>query len=720
MKKIIIAFLPVIFLALPALGNMDISGKIVDENGNPIIGAAVVSSTDNTKGVATASDGTFTIKDFPDNAKVNISFIGYTKQELSPSANMGTIKLTEDGIAADAVVVKPEDGQTCKLQEGAEKATIQDGKCVIQKCKDGYKHNKEKNTCEKKAEKSTPAADDKNTKSEEKSEDKKTDATTDDAKSSDEQKAQKSDTGAKKSKPELTDQQKAEKLKELQENYNDMKAKEQSIAARTTSAAAIGGMGAGLEKTLQATAEQDADKQAEQSMKAYLETFRCDFGQGRNIKGGEKNKELPTSKTLPSIKSEYVNLAQSLKELKESLEMAPGVESELILNAADTGLYDDVSLGNTGGKYASVARALMNPEGDDAKAWAAQKAETAQTLKTGKTALGVGAAVGLAGNVLIETLDKRKERSAEINQKYERMKMFAEQQEVEQSKLPDSAKCSDVSGATGTYPNCTCTDKSKYFSTGHGCVSCAAGQTYDASVGECKCPSNTPVLDNGQCIAQKPSCSKSGLLASGKCECAANTIEQNGECACDKSKGYVLNEAQTACEKVDVPPAATPDVAQTTPNIINTIKDSIQNDTEEEKPAEKETVFKFNYDSDKLFALGKSSLNSTASQEFIKNFNNKLTEALKADGIEDINKVEYCATVEGHTDKSGGDAVNIKLSKARAETIKNLLSQNGTPLNSAKVQSYGVGSIECDKLYDKSCRKVTLIISTGTCQTPKG
>lgn len=526
---------------------------------------------------------------------------------------------------------------------------------------------------------------------------------------------------AKKAEPELTDQQKAEKLKELQENYNDMKAKEQSIAARTTAAAAIGGMGAGLEKTLQATAEQDADKQAEQSMKAYLETFRCDFGQGRNIKGGETKKELPTSKTLPSIKSEYVNLAQSLKELKESLEMAPGVESELILNAADTGLYDDVSLGNTGGKYASVARALMNPESDDAKAWAAQKAETAQTLKTGKTALGVGAAVGLAGNVLIETLDKRKERSAEINQKYEHMKKFAEQQYVEQSKLPDSAKCSDVSGATGTYPNCTCTDKSKYFSTGHGCVSCAAGQTYDASVGECKCPPNKPVLDNGQCIAQKPSCSKSGLLASGKCECAANTIEKNGECVCDKSKGYVLNEAQTACEKVDVPPAATPDVAQTTPNIINTIKDSIQNDTEEEKPAEKETVFKFNYDSDKLFALGKSSLNSTASQEFIKNFTNKLTEALKADGIEeDINKVEYCATVEGHTDKSGGDAVNIKLSKARAETIKNLLSQNGRPLNSAKVQSYGVGSIECDKLYDKSCRKVTLIISTGTCQTPKG
>ena len=715
MKKIIIAFLPVIFLALPALGNMDISGKIVDENGDPLTGATIVASTDGTKGGTTDTDGNFTIKNFPDNAKVNISFLGYTGQELSPSANMGTIKLKEDSVTADDVVVKPEDGQTCKLQEGAEKATTQDGKCVIQKCKDGYNHNKEKNTCEKKAENSKPATDDKNTTSKENDTNKKNSTKSDEKNSSEPSK----DANAKKSEPELTDQQKADKLNDLRENYNNMKAKEQSIAARTTAATAIGGMGTGLEKTMQATAEQDADKQAEQSMKAYLETFRCDFGQGRNIKGGEKNQELPTSKTLPSIKSEYVNLAQSLKDMKASLEMTPGIESELILNAADTGLYDDVSLGKISGAYASVSRALMDPESDDAKAWAAQKAETAQTLKPGKTALGVGAAVGLAGNVLIETLDKRKERSAEINLKYERMKKFAEEQEVEQSKLPDAAKCSDAPGATGTYPDCKCTDSSKHFSTGQGCVSCpVSGQIHDAQNG-CHCPSEKPVIDNGKCIAQKPSCNKTGLLASGTCECAANAVEENGECKCNRAAGYVLNAAGTACEKVEMPPAATPAVAETKPNIIDTIKDSIQNDTKEEKPAEKETVFNFNYDSDKLFAFGQSSLNSAEAEKFIENFNNKLTEALKADGIEDINKIEYCATVEGHTDKSGGDAVNIKLSKSRAETIKSLLSQNGVPLNSANVRSYGVGSIECDKLYDKSCRKVTLIIDTGTCQTPK-
>jgi len=207
---------------------------------------------------------------------------------------------------------------------------------------------------------------------------------------------------------------------DLQKNYDDTKAKEQSVASRTTAAAAIGAMGAGAEKTLAAKAEQSADEAAEANMKAYLETFRCDFGQGRNIKGGEKKKELPAITGLAPIKSEYMTLAQSLKELKEELGMRPGIESELILNAAETGLYDDVSLGKTGGAYASLARAMMDEESEDAKALAEQKAETASNLKTGKGLLIGGAVVGVASNVLIETLDKRKEKSAQINQEHDK------------------------------------------------------------------------------------------------------------------------------------------------------------------------------------------------------------------------------------------------------------------------------------------------------------
>ncbi len=201
--------------------------------------------------------------------------------------------------------------------------------------------------------------------------------------------------------------------KELQENYDKAKANEQSLANRTLGAAAIGSMGIGAMQAMSGKAEQSEDAEAEANMKAYIQTFRCDYGQGRNIQGGDKGIEVPGANALLNLRQQYMTLAQSLKDSKESLEMAPGIESEVILSASDTGLYDNAALGNTGGKYTSIYRALTDENSADAKAWQEQKDASAKKVKTGLTVAGIGAAVGVVGNIATSVAGG-KENSADI------------------------------------------------------------------------------------------------------------------------------------------------------------------------------------------------------------------------------------------------------------------------------------------------------------------
>ena len=98
-----------------------------------------------------------------------------------------------------------------------------------------------------------------------------------------------------------------------------------------------------------------------------------------------------------------------------------------------------MSTGVTGGAYASIARALMNPEGADAAAWAAQKAETSEQLKAGAITAGVGALVGITGNVLLNEIgpNKVEERSDEIMSEYDKKRRIIREElkEVEEDSL---------------------------------------------------------------------------------------------------------------------------------------------------------------------------------------------------------------------------------------------------------------------------------------------
>lgn len=177
--------------------------------------------------------------------------------------------------------------------------------------------------------------------------------------------------------------------------------KEKSTENKLLNSASMGTIGIGASQALSAQSEKSADADAEQDMKAYLATFRCDYGQGHNILGGQTNIQLPDDVELIQYVSEYKQLAAGLKSDKAALGIKPGIEAEIIFDSASGGLYDNVGFGRVAGAFTSLSRALMDENSTDAAAWQAQKDASAKKLKDGVTLAGVGIVGSIAGNALI-------------------------------------------------------------------------------------------------------------------------------------------------------------------------------------------------------------------------------------------------------------------------------------------------------------------------------
>ncbi len=93
------------------------------------------------------------------------------------------------------------------------------------------------------------------------------------------------------------------------------------------------------------------------------------------------------------------------------------------------------------------------------------------------------------------------------------------------------------------------------------------------------------------------------------------------------------------------------------------------------------TAVKVTFDSGILFATGKSDL-STASKNALAKFSSVLK-----------NNSTCYVDIYGHTDRSGGDGINVPLSQQRAESVKTYLTSCGVP--SSQIQNtVGKGSSE--------------------------
>lgn len=440
--------------------------------------------------------------------------------------------------------------------------------------------------------------------------------------------------------PRLSQQESEQKVGELRDNYNAMKENEQSFANRMLGAASMGSMGIGGMMVASSLSEQKSDADAEQDMAAYLETFRCDYGAGRNIKGGETNIELPGASELIPLYSEYVSLANDLKLRKEQLGLKAGIEAEKILDSATTGLYDDVSTGITGGAYASLARALQNPDGEDAKLWAAQKEKTAKNLKTGAITAGVGAVVGIAGNVLIN--HKVKNNANEIVTRYESMKRL--KQDVDNIP-PATTQC--PGGTSGVWPNCECSGNAVFNTKLIKCENCTGGQiaVVENDLKRCKCPNDKPLWDSriDKCIAGSTTCtpqctptegSNLVVLQDCKCECINGfRMGADGACECD---GKVEDGI---CVIVQVQNSSLTLIAETETSTVS-------------------------LNADNLFKIGSSELRDEAKgalREFASNLKNQ-------DGVKDC-EIE----IIGYTDPVGSADLNRRLSKQRADAVSDYL-----------------------------------------------
>lgn len=186
----------------------------------------------------------------------------------------------------------------------------------------------------------------------------------------------------------------------LQKEYEHALEKERSFGNRMLGSVAMGAGGIGTMMAATAIAEQNADAQAEQDMRQYLATFVCKYDDGVNVPGGTYDVELPGGNQLINLYGEYVNLANDVKTRKNALGLKPGIESEPILDAAASGLYDNVGQDSIVGAYVSLSRALQNPDGEDAQKWAQQQENSAQKMKTGGIVGLGGVGVGAVGNLI--------------------------------------------------------------------------------------------------------------------------------------------------------------------------------------------------------------------------------------------------------------------------------------------------------------------------------
>ena len=477
-------------------------------------------------------------------------------------------------------------------------------------------------------------------------------------------------------------------VEDLKDKADAAHAKENSLANKTIAATGMATTAAGAQMALSALSEKTADENIENEMRAYLETFRCEYGDNKSARSGATNVELPGGNDMFNLYAQYATLANDLKIRKEALGIKPGIESEIVIDKTETGLYDDVGTGITGGNYISVARALMDPNGEDAKRWAAQKAETAEKLQTGVKVAAIGAAASLAANIAVNY--------DTIKKKYSGLKQPLKELQENLNANPKQ-KCSEFSGTTneGTAPDCRCIKSNeRFFPDDGGCKPCTGGKQYDEN-NECVCPKDTREETNGTCVPKEPDCQLSGDVADG-CACMQDAAQNGNICECPygTENGQCIKQTSKQEEK-------RPD--------DNTLIDELS----------------FTASSDNLFAPSSSKLTKEANEDLAR-FLLQVRDAQKTYNFDLSKDNDYCLVIVGKTDrtkfKTDSSMNNQKLSENRANAVRDVLTSGDNAFNANNIKTYGVADTYCDqtnhpKANDAQCRRVDINIWTGACDS---
>lgn len=485
----------------------------------------------------------------------------------------------------------------------------------------------------------------------------------------------------------LSADQYQKEIKDLADNAQKMHEKETSLENRMIGAAGIGGVGAGGTMLGASIYETMADADAEEKMTGYLASFRCDYGNGTQIRGGETNVELPGGNDMIGLYTQYAQLANDLRMRKEQLGLRPGIESEIVIDKSGTGLYDDVGTGITGGTYASIARALQNPDGPDAAKWAAQRETTKNTLIAGAVTAGVGAIGSAAANIAVNHDNKNQVK--EILAKYEKMKEPFKKVEREVTEQPrrTCATVYNTNNISGTHPNCTCTNHNSYFNINDGCIPCTGGRTVNAQKDGCEC--STGRWNGNNCVKDVPEqCKLSGLVKQNECNCIDNA-GSGSDNKCECKSGYVETDGKCNKEEPVTPPPAI-DAGR--------------------------VIASIDLSSDMLFESGKDELTEIAKQT-LDDFKTSAQKAISTLRTE----TDYCLIIVGKTDHQGFKKPdknlnnNKSLSERRAKAVKDKIQDAFNPKN---IITYGIADTDCTPATPRnnpSCRSVNVRMLAGSC-----
>ena len=85
------------------MAQTQVQGTVVDEQGEPVIGASIVLKTDRTRGTISDIDGKFTLS-VPNGSTLVFSFVGFKTQEAVTQPNM-KITMMGDTETLDEVIV---------------------------------------------------------------------------------------------------------------------------------------------------------------------------------------------------------------------------------------------------------------------------------------------------------------------------------------------------------------------------------------------------------------------------------------------------------------------------------------------------------------------------------------------------------------------------------------------------------------------------------------
>ena len=103
MRKILFCLLSIVLCPLSLFAQLTVQGTVVDQSGEPVIGATVVLEG-TTIGTVTDFDGNFTLET-PADAMITVSYVGYKSQTLAVLKQMNIVLSEDSEVLEDVVVI---------------------------------------------------------------------------------------------------------------------------------------------------------------------------------------------------------------------------------------------------------------------------------------------------------------------------------------------------------------------------------------------------------------------------------------------------------------------------------------------------------------------------------------------------------------------------------------------------------------------------------------